>query len=291
MAYNSPSCVAVLGKTGLSNCKDELTQDAMLVWTTLAFQFASEADAEDESKWIDGINLGTVFPHPIFDEVEPAVEDNVIQETAIGVKLFVREGKYGGIGRAITAQCNLANLRTFNEVTGRAFIVTGNGKIYGTSPDGTIFRGFLLSEFHVGFLGGSDGATKRMVQWDYQMKLPTEMGDFGAVPQITWNPLTQLTGVVPVTIAVVGVATASELIVSIIRDCDNEVVTGLVEADFVILDAGANVQPTTGFTDNADGTYTFTFSADLETGTVNLETPTAQTTGQLFSATVASYTI
>ncbi len=291
MAYNAPSCVATLGKTGLSNCKDELTYDAMLVWTTNTFQFASETSAETEADWITAINLGTVFPHPIFDEVEPAIEDDVEQETGIGASLFVREGKYGGLGRAITALCNLANLRTFNEVTGRAFIVTGNGKVYGTSPDGAIFRGFTLSKFHVGYLGGSDGSTKRMVTWRYQFKNPTEMGDFAAVPQLTWSPLTQLTGVVPVTIAVSGVPTASELIVSITRDCDNEVVTGLVEADFVILDAALAVQPTTGFTDNADGTYTFTFSADLETGTINLETPSAQTTGQLFSATPASYTI
>ena len=291
MAYNSPSCVATLGKTGLSNCKDELTYDAMLVWTTNTFEFASESDAETEQDWIDAINLGTVFPHPIFDEVEPAIEDDVEQETAIGASLFVREGKYGGVGRAITALCNLANLRTFNEVTGRAFIVTGNGKVYGTSPDGVKFKGFTLSKFHVSKLGGSDGSTKRMVEWRYQFKIPSEMGDFAAVPQLTWNPLTQLTGVVPVTIAVSGVPTASELIVSVTRDCDNEVVTGLVEADFVILDAALAVQPTTGFTDNADGTYTFTFSADLETGTIHLETPSAQTTGQLYSATAASYTI
>ncbi len=291
MAYNDIACVAVLGNTGLSNCKDELTYDAMLVWTTNSFQFASESSAETEADWIAGINAGTVYPMPIFDEVEPAIEDDVEQETAIGLSLFVREGKYGGLGRARTALCNLANLRTFNEVTGRAFIVTGNGKVYGTSPDGAIFRGFSLSKFHVSKLGGTDGTTKRMVEYRYQFGLPTEMGDFPAVPQLTWDPLTQLVGVVNVTVAVVGVATASELIVSVIRDCDNEVVTGLVEADFVILDAASAVQPTTGFTDNADGTYTFTFDADLETGTVNLETPSAQTTGQLFSATAASYTI
>ena len=291
MAYNSPSCVATLGKTGLSNCKDELTYDAMLVWTTNTYEFASETSAETEADWITAINAGTVFPHPIFDVVEPAIEDNVEEDLATGVSLFVREGKYGGTGQAITALCNLANLRTFNEVTGRAFIVTGNGKVYGTSPDGIKFKGFTLSKFHVGFLGGTDGTTARKVTWTYQFKIPSEMGDFAAVPQLTWNPLTQLTGVVPVTVAVVGVATASELIVSVIRDCDNEAVTGLVEGDFVILDGASAVQPTTGFTDNADGTYTFTFSADLETGTVNLETPTAQTTGQLFSATAASYTI
>ena len=220
MAYNSPSCVAVLGKTGLSNCKDELTQDAMLVWTTNTFEFASESSAETEADWITAINLGTVFPMPIFDEVEPAIEEDVIQETAVGVRLFVREGKYGGIGRAITALCNLANLRTFNEVTGRAFIVTGNGKIWGTSPDGAKFKGFSLSEFHVSKLGGTDGTTKRMVDFNYQLKLPTEMGDYSAVPQLTWDPLTQLVGVVPVTVAEVGASVEGLVVLSVTRDCD-----------------------------------------------------------------------
>jgi len=296
MAYNSPSCVAVLKNTGLSNCKDELLYDAMLVWTTNAFQFASEADAEDESKWIDGINLGTVFPHPIFDEVEPAIEDDVEQETGIGASLFVREGKYGGLGRAITALCNLANLRTFNEVTGRAFIITGNGKVYGTSPDGVIFRGFSLSKFHVGYLGGSDGSTKRMVPFEYQFKLPTEMADFPAVPQLTWDPLTQLVGVVDVVVAEVGSSTDALVVLSVIRTCDNEVVTGLVETDFTILASDGSTEMIQAglFTDNADGTYSFVFTTPVlpaDTYTANLKTPTAQTTGQIESTGVVTFVI
>ncbi len=296
MAYNDVACVAVLGNTGLSNCKDELTYDAMLVWTTNSFQFASESAAELEANWIAGINAGTVFPHPLFDEVEPAIEDDVEQETGIGTSLFVREGKYGGLGRAIVALCNLANLRTFNEVTGRAFIITGNGKIYGTSPDGAILRGFSLSKFHVGFLGGSDGSTKRMVTWRYQMKIPSEMGDFAAVPQITWSPLTQLVGVVNVTVAEVGASTDALVVISVTRLCDQEVVTGLVEGDFTMLasDGTTEMLPADTYTDNADGTYSFVFTTPVlpaDTYTVNLKTPTAQTTGQLESAAVVTFVI
>jgi len=295
MAYNSPSCVATLGKTGLSNCKDELGSDAMLVWTTNTFEFSTESSAETEADWITAINAGYAFPHPIFDMVEPAIEDNVIEETPNGARLFVREGKYGGKGFAITALCNLANLRTFNEVTGRAFIVTANGKIWGTSPDGVKFKGFSLAEFHVGMLGGTDGTTKRKVSWDYQFKIPSEMGDYAAVPQLTWNPLTQLTGVVPVTVAVDSSAEGS-VVVSVARDCDNEAVTDLVVGDFTMLasDGSTEMLPGDGFTDNADGTYTFTFTTPVlpaDTYTVNLKTPSAQTTGQLYSATADSFVI
>ena len=149
MAYNAKNCVASLGNTGLSNCLDNLGYDAMLVWTTESFEFANEAAAILEASWETAINAKTVFPFPVFDSVEPAIEDNVKQDLPTGVSLFVREGKYGGKGLMQIALCNLANLRTFNEVQGRAFIVTGDGQVFGTSPDGAKFKGFKLSEFHV----------------------------------------------------------------------------------------------------------------------------------------------
>ena len=296
MAYNAPNCVDVLGNTGLSNCLDKLEADAMLVWTTLSFEFANEASAETEADWITAINAGTVYPMPVFDEVEPTLEDNVKQETGLGTSIFVREGKYGGLGRVRTALCNLPNLRTFNEVSGRVFIVTGNGKIYGTSPDGAKFRGFTLSEFHVSMLGSTDGTTARMIEFDYQLKNPTEMGDYPAVPQLTWDPLTQLTGVVDVTVAEVGTSAEGLVVLSVTRDCDTEAVSGLVEGDFTFLasDGSTEMLPSDGFTDNADGTYDFVFTTPVlpaDTYTANLKTPANQTTGQLESATAVSFVI
>ena len=290
MAYNVTSCVENLGNTGISNCLDNLGYDIRLIWTSNSYEIADQSTAETLSTWTDAIDAKNVYPLPLFDEIEPAIEDNVEQDLATGVSLFVREGKYGGIGRYQGALCDIARLRTFNNVTGRAFIVTGNGKIWGTSSDGTKFQGFTLSKLFFTGLGGTDGSTKRFFSLNYQMKNPTEMFDFPAVLAQSWSPL-DLTGLINVTVAVSGVPTASELIVSVTRDCDSEAVDGLVEADFVILDAVPAAQPTTGFTDNEDGTYTFTFAADLETGTVNLETPTAQTTGGYEAGTAAAFTI
>lgn len=296
MAYNAPNCVAVLGNTGLSNCLDELTYDAMLVWTTASFEFASETSAETEADWLTAINAGTVYPFPIFDEIEPAIEDDVEEELGTGVSLFVREGKYGGIGRAKTALCDLPDLRTFNEVSGRAFIVTGNGKVYGTSPDGAKFRGFTLSKFHISYLKGTDGTTARKVEYRYQFKNPTEMGDFPAVPQLTWDPLTQLTGVVDVVVAEVGTSVEGLVVASVTRECDGEAVTGLVEGDFTLLasDGTTELLPADGYTDNADGTYSFVFSAPVlpaDTYTFNLKTPAAQTTGGYESTASFSFVI
>lgn len=292
--YNAKNCVASLGNTGLSNCLDNLGYDAMLVWTTESFEFANEAAAILEANWESAINAKTVYPFPIFDSVEPAIEDNVKQDLPTGVSLFVREGKYGGKGLMQVAICNLANLRTFNEVQGRAFIVTGDGQVFGTSPDGAKFKGFKLSEFHVSMLKGTDGTTKRMVELDYQFKNVTEMADYPAVPELTWDPLT-LTGVVDVTVTVDSSAEGS-VVLSVARDCDGEAVTGLVVGDFTILasDGTTEMLPGDVFADNADGTYTFTFTTPVlpaDTYTANLATPAAQTTGGYEGGTADSFTI
>lgn len=295
MAYNDVVCTTALGNTGLANCTNNLDYDARLIFTTDSFEFANEAAAIVEANWTDAIDAGTVFPMPLFEEIEPAIEDDVEQETAIGLSLFVREGKYGGIGRFQTALCNLPKLRTFNEVLGRAFIVTGNGQVWGTSPDGTKFKGFKLSKFHVSGLKGSDGSTVRMVELRYQLKNPNEMADYPAVPTLTWDPL-ELSGVIDVDVTEVGTSTSGSVVAKVLRDCDGEIVTGLVEGDFTILASDGTTQmlPSDGFTDNADGTYTFLFTTPVlpaDTYTFNLKTPTAQTTGGYESTASFSFTI
>lgn len=294
MAYNVRSCIEALGNTGLSNCLDNLGHDAMLIWTLESFEFANEAAAIVEANWLSATNDKSMYPFPLFDSVEPAIEDNVKQDLPTGVSLFVREGKYGGKGMFQVALCNLAALRTFNEVQGRAFIVTGDGQVFGTSPDGAKFKGFKLSEFHVSMLKGTDGTTKRMVELDYQFKLVTEMADYPAVPVLDWDPLT-LTGIVDCTLTVTSSAEGS-VVVNVTRDCDGQAVTGLLVGDFTMLasDGTTEMLPGDGFAENGSGTYTFTFTTPVlpdDTYTVNLTTPALQTTGGYEGGTAASFTI
>lgn len=292
--YNEINCIEVLGNTGLANCKDNLGYDAKLLWTTANFEFANEAAAILEANYEDAINAGTMFPMPLFKEVEPTLEDDVEQETATGASLFVREGKYGGIGRFETAICNLANLRTFNEAVGRAFIITSNGKIYGTSPDGVKFRGFDLSKFHVSYLKGTDGSTVRWVEIRYQFEDPTQMGDYAAVPTLDWNPLS-LAGVVDVTLTLDSSAEGL-VVASVVRNCDGEVVTGLVVGDWTMLasDGETEMLPGDDYAEAPNGTYSFTFTTPVlpaDDYTLDLKTPSAQTTGGYESAAPVSWTI
>ena len=295
MAYNDLNCSEDRANTGLANCLENLGADVRLIWTTESFEFASEADAKDITKWEAAINAKYMSPFPTFDEIEPNEEDDVETETGLGVSKFVREGKDGATGRFELALCNLAKLRTYNKSLGRAFAITENGMVRGTSPDGVVFKGFKLSKFFTSKMKGSDGSTVRWVELKYQFKNSNELGDYPAVPALTWDPL-ELAGIIDVDLSISGTPTSGELIVKVARDCDAEAVTGLVEADFTLVnDESATQLPATSFTDNGDGTFTFTFTdaavLSADDYIVNLKSPSTQTTGGYESSAEATFTI
>ena len=134
-----------------------------------------------------------------------------------------------------------------------------------------------------------------MIDLRYQFKTPAEMNDYGAVPTLDWDPL-ELSGLIDVDITESGVSTSGLVVAQVLRDCDNEPVTGLVEGDFTILasDGSTDQLPADTFTDNADGTYSFVFTTpvlDADTYTVNLKTAANQTTGGYESNAVFSFTV
>lgn len=291
MAYNVKPCVTSLGNTGLSRCKDKLGYDAMLVYSAMSFEFASESAAETEATWLGYVNSKDLYPFPVFIAVEPAIEDDVKQDLPTGISLHVRDGKYGGKGMFEASVCDLIRLRTFNEVAGRAFIVTSDGQIFGTSPDGVKFRGFELSSFHVSLLKGTDGSTNRLVELDYQFKNPSEMGDYGALPQLDWDPLTSLVGIINVDVEVSSSAAAT-VVVTIKGSCDESGIEGLVAADFTVVDSNGD-SVADDFAETGDGVYTFTFDPALsaDTYTVDLADPADQTTGGYESTAEDTWTI
>ena len=292
MAYNASTCSASKGNTGLSECLDDFGYDFMVIHTPTTYEIDTESNAKLEATWLTAINAKNNSPFPAFDVVEDTSEDDVVQELPSGVKFQVREGKYGGKGSFRVALCDLPALRTYNNLKGRIFIVTSDGAILGTSPDGIKFKGFLLSEFKVGKLGQTDGTTERMVSLDYQLSVPAEIADFPASFTPTWNAAA-LVGIKDVTVAIDSSAAAT-VVVSVKGNCDDEGVEGLVETDFSFTDDTPTSElPADSFTDNADGTYTFTFSPVLDPDDylVDLLAPSAQTTGGYESAAAATFTI
>ncbi len=293
MAYNASTCSASKGNTGLSECLDDFGYDFMVIHTPTSYEIDTESNAKLEATWLTAINAKNNSPFPNFDVVEDTSEDDVVQELPSGVKFQVREGKYGGKGSFRVALCDLAALRTYNNLKGRIFIVTSDGAILGTSPDGIIFKGFLLSEFKVGKLGQTDGTTERMVSLDYQLASPAEFADFPAWFTPTWNAQA-LVGIKDVDVAVDSSAEGL-VVVSVTGDCDGDGIEGLVEADFLMFnDALATVLPADTFTDNNDGTYDFVFTTPVLPATgysVNLKTPALQTTGGYESSGADTFTI
>lgn len=278
MAYNQISCTTSYGRTGLACGTEGLGYFQKIIWTTEDFEFASQSDAEDQSKWEDAINSLNVFPFKNFVMVEPGNEDDVREELSTGVTLDVRDGKMRETGYSIMAICEMVEHRKFNNKTGRLFLVTSNGYLLGYSPDGEKLKGFTLDTLKVGLMGGTDGSTVRKVPVYYSLAVPEEFGSYIGAIKPTWNP-TDLEGLINVDIAISGSPTSSLVTFTVNSACDGEAVTGLVEGDFDFLKANGDAQETQTFAEVGSGVYKYTSSTAAVTGTIALKAPEDQTTG------------
>jgi hypothetical protein len=290
MAYNQISCTTSFGNTGLACGTENLEYFAKLIFTTEDFEFESQTTAETESEWTDAINEKTVFPFKNFVTVENSSEENVREELPTGVVAFVRKGKYRETGFAPMALCEMIEHQKFTNKKGRVFLVTANGYILGYTPDGTTLKGFSIDTLEVGNLGPTDGSTQRRVGVYYSLANPDEMGLYVGAIAPTWNPL-DLEGLVNVDVEVSGSPTSSLVTFTVKTACEAEDVTGLVEDDFLFLDAVGDAQTGQTFAEVGSGVYTFSSSAETVTGTLDLADPDDQTTGGYESSGEATVTI
>ena len=136
----------------------------------------------------------------------------------------------------------------------------------------------------------ADGSTPAFTPVYIDMDNYREWDIYGEFLAPSWEP-NSLEALVDVVLEVQGTPTTSEVIVKVYSadgyDSDgavNEVgIKGIVEADFT-----TGFGTATGFTDNADGTYTFTSSAAFSTGACNLVAPSSMaSTGLLIKSTGA----
>lgn len=277
MAYNQLTCSTSLSNTGKVTCNENFGYFAKLLWAKDDFEISTEANALLQATWETAINAKNVYPFPVFESVEPQNEENVFEDLPTGLRVFVRDGKVRERGHVSVPLGLLQNLRSFNNVSGKVFLVTSNGYILGYSPDGSKFKGFDLQSFNVGGLGTTDGSTRRRTPVEWSLQDPAEMLDYGAAIKPTWNPL-DLEGLLDVNITIVGTETSSLLDFTVTRVLDGEGVEGLVATDFNFLLTNGSAQTAT-FAEVSGGAYKYTASATIADGSLNLKAPASQTTG------------
>ena len=291
MAYNQISCTADFGKTGLACGSENLGYFQKLIFTIDTFEIATETAAKLEATWQDAIDAEEIFPFKNFLEVENSNEENVREEFSTGAVAFVRQGKYRETGKVNMAVCEMIQHLAFNNKKGRVFLVTSNGYILGYSPDGTKLKGYSLDTLEVSNMSGSDGSAQRKVSTYYSLSTPSQQGeDIVAFKPTAFDAL-DLEGLINVDITEDDEATTSLVTFTVLTSCDGEGVTGLVEADFLFLDAAGDAQTDQTFAEDGSGTYHFSSTAAAVTGTIDLDTPENQTTGGYYSTGEDSFTI
>lgn len=278
-----------LGKKGTRSDNEMVAIDGIIL--TTSDWSASIADLALEATWTTGIKAGSVMPLTGLDGYEDQSSEDTIYEASSGKRKLLKRGKTRmmyqldapfSVHRTLMADFNNANLRYFPIRDGRICFYNDSGTA----------RGFSTSMINIGRMKEvpADGSTPAFTPVYIDMDNYREWDIYGEFLAPSWEP-NSLEALVDVVLEVQGTPTTSEVIVKVYSadgyDSDgavNEVgIKGIVEADFT-----TGFGTATGFTDNADGTYTFTSSAAFSTGACNLVAPSSMaSTGLLIKSTGA----
>lgn len=172
------------------NCADALSQipssckegNGLLmpkgeVFSTLDQQFATAADAGDESKWLEDIVANKLAPYHKIKEVEDLTAESTNKEYSSGDIVFLYEGK---VRYKTTRYLSVEQHKAARGLTGkrgRIYLYTRNNKILGTSPDGVIRQGFEMSYTNVETLKMPTADQPAETVIEIQLENPSEMNE------------------------------------------------------------------------------------------------------------------
>lgn len=293
------NCTTAGSNTGLAACRENFGMDKLYIFAPIDSdgEFAARADAETLSNWLTKINAASsndrLKPTARIFAIEVNDEEPVYDAGSDGDQDEVREGRYDRRAMFLLSMCEHKKYRTLNNGNYALFIVTANGYIKGYT-DGTAFKPFSLSTLKVEKQMPNDGTVNNKTPIRTVESNPTEWNDnFWWIKPTTWNPLTDLVGLIDCDLSISS-SSATSQVVEVLSDCGQVPVTGLVEADFTLVDsAGADASSDiTNFADNGDGTYTFTTNAlSADTYTYDLAAVGTMTTQGYESTGGADFTI
>lgn len=232
-----------------------------LILTTYDFQLDTKILAGDIDNWNNGIIAKTIFPIKDVKEIEDMSGDDARWESAGQDVKELFEGKRRfKISLDLTLDQHKI-LRTYAGKNLRCFWYDVNNNILGTSPDGTIVRGFAVNFIDVNKLGMPTADTPMLSKLEIQLENASELDDAGITIMPTlgivanrWYPY-NLGTMTRVTITQVGSISSNSFVVDVayqsLSDTDADgnpitdaAITGLVTANFYCTDGSVEVTPT-----------------------------------------------
>lgn len=285
--------------TGRPKCRGNYGRDYFYILVPPSAEIADQSTAETESTWTDAIENDEAsrwYPLPPFYRYEPSREDFVYSQGDFGKKVPVRAGHPDGIAYYERLPiCFTKSLRDFNDQVWKAYVVTEEGYIKGYSEAGTKFEPMnVFVHFEEEMPATADEVS--LVKLRIYLTEAWQWHDYGAViyppgAATSWDPR-DLEGLLDVDVTINSSA-ADSLVVDVAATCDDQAITGLVAADFTVLDGSDETQAIDSVTESStvDGRYTLTPSTTFAAGTVNLKEPSAMTTDGYQTGSAASLTI
>lgn len=280
------NCDVVKKALGLSSCNKLPNMPRTIITTPMNFK-ATPEEAADPEFWQDAILAGRanrIFLWPNFITFENISEEAIYEDTPLAY-VAVRDGNYRfrfGIKESL---CLHKAMFTHRATSGRAFILDIENQLIGTQDADGNFYGFTIQLLNTEKLMFSDGSVSSKSPIVLALANNKELDQDGAMIDGSFvNTLNRLTDV---TITVTS-ADDTDIVAKIEVSCDGTPLSGLILADFVLLDANGDPQNIDSITEN-DGVYTLT-GTGLESGTLSLDPPSSLSI-QAYESNVATVTI
>lgn len=198
------------------------------------------ADFVTYADWITAIKAREVFPVKDIREFTDASTDIEFTERADKTRSITNYGKYRYTILVEKSPCAMKQLMMFRNANVELFIAYDNNAILGTTEDdGVNVKGLTCSMFTVGkpiTRTTANGTTENLIPIHIDLSDEQELSKYWYAEVMTWN-VNKLDGLTPATVAVVGVPTATEVVVDVTLMCAGGCDTpqlGLTAACFVL---------------------------------------------------------
>ena len=293
-------CSTTFGNPGVKCDKGDIRGVPVgLIFTTKTFSFGSFTDFADEAEWKTAIKEKNIFPISGILEFDDNTEETTYYTSPLGIKKFIRDGKYDLTFRFDAGLQQNKEMQKFSGAKIRAFILDSNGYVWGYSDDNTTVQGFSIANLKFENQKVTTADAPGWTPCSITFANPREWNDYGVLLQPDFV-VADLSSLSVVNISVVGTPSSTSLNIyvgaktGVYDGTGAEVlipIAGIASADFTVVKASDGTSQSVTFTSVGDGNYTGV-GTGLVTGTVNLKAATAQSNDFLIeSSGAASFTI
>jgi hypothetical protein len=269
---------------GLVRCNKLPQQFVRMITTPVGFRLTTAQVADPalaKTALQNALKTGVanrIYLWPDFANLEVVSEEAVYEETPL-TDIRVRQGKYRFRAHITKNLCLHKAMFTHSGSEQRVFFLDTEDNLFGTEfSDGTM-GGFFVSLLNVEKLMFSDGSVSTKTPVYVVLKNPREIDERGLmIPGEIVSELVPLTDV-DIEVLASPAPTTTSFDVSVKTSCDGTPVSGLILADFEILNAsGATQETNTTVTETPAGSGIYRCvktSGSFVDGSVTLVAPSA----------------